>query len=154
MVPYASHGLTLTSKLSVYKLCWISMHGKVSLSTRLWYVDHSADWPKYIRFWDLDDFAGWRKATRSIPREISAKNDRPGLAWLCQQRGSDNKNSTYPTKLGNSEEMSPNLFRYLARLGREIPANQALWIAVDVRDGVVAIVVPEIPGCSELPLIR
>ena len=42
----------------------------------------------------------------------------------------------------------------IARLRREVPADQALWIAVDVQDGVVVMVVPEIPSCNELSLTR
>ena len=56
--------------------------------------DRSAGWRKYIRLWDQNHFTGWRKATGSIPREISTKNHRSRVTWLCQQRGSENKNST------------------------------------------------------------
>ena len=158
---------TLTSKLRCY-LCWVSMHGKSNMSTRLWnfdhsagwrqYIrfwdqDHSAGWRQYIRFWDQDHSAGWRKAIRGISHETSAKSHRPEVAWLCQQRGSENKNSTCSTKWENSEATCLPLLQ-IARLGREVPANQVLRIAVDIRDGVVVIVVPKIPGCSKLPLTR
>ena len=144
------------------------MLDKVNMSTRLLHLDQSIGWHKYIRFWDqdhsvvwrkyirlcdLDHSAGWRRSTRGIPREMSAKNQGPGVVWLCQQRGSENKNSTYLTKWNNSEAACLPLLQ-IARLRREVPADQALWIAVDVRDGMVVMVVPEIPSCSDLLLTR
>ena len=42
----------------------------------------------------------------------------------------------------------------IARFRREVPEDQALWIAVNVRDGVVVVVVPEIPSGSDLPLTQ
>ena len=77
--------LTLASKLRVYQRC-VSTHSKVSMSTRLWDLNHSVGSRKYIRFWDHELSADWRKATRCIPREMSAKNHRPGVTWLCRQR--------------------------------------------------------------------
>ena len=80
--------LALTSKLIVYQCC-VSMYGEVSLSTRLWHLNHSIGWRKYIRFWDQDysegwrkciwlwDSAGWRKATRGITRQQRII----GLGW-------------------------------------------------------------------------
>ena len=101
--------------------------------------DRSAGWRKCIRLWDQDHFAGWRKATVSIPREISTKNHRSRVTGLCQQRGSENKNSTCPN-------LAPTCLPLIqiARLGREFPANQALQIEVDIRYGMFVIVVPEI----------
>ena len=151
--------------------CCISMvakHAKVGMSTWLWHLDcsigwrkfirfwdqnHSASWRKCIRLWDLEHSAGWRKATRSIVREMSARNHRPGVAGLCQQRESENKHSTCPNKWDKSEEAWLSIL-WIAHLGKEVPANQALWIAVDVRDGVADMVVPELSGCCELPLWR
>ena len=104
------------------------------------------------RLWDLDYSTGWRRATRGIPRGMLTKNRRPG--WHgCQQRGNENKNSTCTTQPDNSEAMSA-FFLQVSRLGREVSANQALRIAFDVRDDVVVMVVPETPGCCELPLTR
>ena len=123
--------LTLTSKFRVYQCC-VSTHGKVSMSTRLWHLnnsigydkyirfwdkDHSTGWHMYIRLWDLDHSVGWLKATRGIPREMSAKNHRPGVKWLCQQRGSENKNSNCHTKWDNSESKWLPLLQ-IARLRR------------------------------------
>ena len=47
-----------------------------------------------------------------------------------------------------------SLFLYVALLGIEVPANQTLRIAVDVRHGVIVMVVPKISGCGELPLTQ
>ena len=108
---------TLTSKRRVYQCC-VSMHGKVNMSTRLWHLDHSigwckcirfwnqdhsAGWRKYIRLWNLNHSAGWRKATRDIRRKMAAKNHWSGVAWLCQQRRSENKNLPCPTKCDGSD---------------------------------------------------
>ena len=84
---------------------------------------------------------------------MPAKNHWPGVARLCQQRGSENKNSSCPTKRDNSEATCLLLLQ-IARLGKEVSTKQALRIAVDVRDGVVVMVVPEIQSCSELPLTQ
>ena len=54
MVPDLFHLDVKIQSLSV-------LQDKVSMSTRLWDLDHSAGWRKYIRIWDLDHFAGWRK---------------------------------------------------------------------------------------------
>ena len=66
----------LTSKLRVYQCC-VSVHGKVNMSTRIWYLDHSIGSRQYIRFCDLDHSAGWHRATGGNPREMSANNHRP-----------------------------------------------------------------------------
>ena len=63
--------LTLTSKLRVYQCC-LSVHGKVNMSTRLWHLDHSIGWRKYIRFWHLDHSIGWRKYIRFWDLDRSA----------------------------------------------------------------------------------
>ena len=141
---------TLTSKLFIIYHGCVNTHDKVNVSTQLWDVDHSLGWRKYIQLWDLDHSVGWRKATRGIPDKKSAKNHRPGVAWFCQQRGSKNKNSTCPTTWDNSEATS--LFLLKAPLGREVPANQTLRIAVDVRDGVVVIVFPVYLGAANYRL--
>ena len=150
-----SGAFTWMLKLRFYQCC-VSTLGKVNMSTRLWYLDHSIGWRKYIRFWDqghsavwrkyillwdlnhsavwrkyirlwdLDHSTGWRRATRGISREMSAKNQGPDVAWLCKQRGNENKNSTYLTKWNNSEAACLPLLQ-IARLRREVPADQALY---------------------------
>ena len=130
--------LILTSKLRVCQCC-VSMHAKVNISTRLWHLNNSIGWRKYIRFWDQDHSAGWRKfirlwdldhsagcrkATRCIPREMFAKNHRPGVEWLCQQQGSEKNNSTCPTKRDNLEATClPLLAGSLSRERRSCKSN-------------------------------
>ena len=53
----------------------------------------------------------------------------------------------------NSYRLS-RLCKYVAYVGKYVPANKTLWIAVDVWEGVVVVVFPEIPGCRKLSLTR
>ena len=130
MVPEASHLDVKTQSMSM-----LHKH-MASMSTRLWHPYHSIGWRKYIRFWNQDQSVGWRKFIRlwdldhstgwhKATSEMSAKNYQHVVAWLCQQRGSENKNSTCPTKWDNSEATCSPLLQ-IAFPGRDVPANQTL----------------------------
>ena len=78
------------------------------------------------RLGNLDYSAGWVGAfyMRSQRRILDLR-----CVWFCQQRGRENKNWTCSTQWDNSEAT-------WMKLGREGAANQALSIAVEVRNGV------------------
>ena len=75
--------LTLTSKLRDYQCC-LSMHGKVNMSAKLWHLDHSIGWRKYIRFWHLDHSIGWRKYIRFWDQVHSAAGWRKYIRFWDQ----------------------------------------------------------------------
>ena len=75
-----------------------------------------------------------------------------GLAW--HDFVSDEEVRTRIRSISLNETIQKLSLLQIARLRKEVPADQALWTAVDVRDGVVVMVVPEIRRFSELPLTR